>query len=82
MWEDYNVDDVLYVFGNPQKRDTDVRISSVQFLCDRELGIHDEKHGIIIKELVSDWSLFARQKVYPRLRDKCYEDDEYEKRHW
>ena len=23
-----------------------------------------------------------RQKVYPWLRDECYEDDEYEKRHW
>jgi len=80
MWEDYNVDDVLYVLGNPQKRDTNVRISPVQFLRDRELSIRDEKHGIIIKEPVSDWSLLARQKVYPRLRDKCYE--EYEKRHW
>jgi len=50
MWEDYNVDDVLYVLGNPQKRDIDVRISPVQFLRDRELGIRDEKHGIVIKE--------------------------------
>ena len=41
-----------------------------------------EKHGLVIRELVSDWSLLARQKVYPRLRDKCYKDDEYEKRHW
>jgi len=82
MWEDYNIDDVLYVLDNPQKRDTDVRISPVQFLRDREFGICDEKHGIVIKEPVSDWSLLARQKVYPRLRDKCYEDDEYEKRHW
>jgi len=81
MWEDYNIDDVLYVLDNPQKRNTDVRISPVQFLRDRELDIRDEKHGIVIKELVSDWSLLARQKVYPWLRDKCYEDDEYEKRH-
>jgi len=43
MWEDYNVDDVLYVLDNQQKRDTDVRISPVQFLCDREFGIRDEK---------------------------------------
>jgi len=64
MWEDYNVDDMLYVLSNPQKRDTDVRISSVQFLRDRELGIRDEKHGIVIKEPVSDWSLLARRKVY------------------
>jgi len=71
---------MLYVLDNPQKRDIDVRISPVQFLHDRELGIRDEKHRIVIKEPVSDWSLFARQKVYPRLRDKCYEDDE--KRHW
>jgi len=78
----YNIDDVLYVFDNPQKRDTDVRISPVQFLRNREFGIRDEKHGIVIKEPVSDWSLLARQKVYSRLRDKCYEDDEYEKRHW
>jgi len=54
IWEDYNVDDVLYVFGNPQKRDTDVRISPVQFLRDRELDIRDEKHGIVIKKPVSD----------------------------
>jgi len=51
-----NVDDVLYVLGNPQKRDTGVRISPMQFLHDRELG--DEKHGII-KEPVSDW-IFIR----------------------
>jgi len=50
----YNIDDVLYVFDNPQKRDTDVRISPVQFLCDRELDIRDEKFGIVIKELVSN----------------------------
>jgi len=75
MWEDYNIDDVLYVLDNPQKRDTDVRISPVQFLRDREFH---EKHGIVIKKLVSTWSLFARQKVYSRLRDKCYENDEYE----
>jgi len=62
MW-DYNVDDVLYVLGNSQKRDTDVRISPVQFLRDRELGIRDEKHEIVIKEPVSDWSLLTRQKV-------------------
>ena len=64
MWEDYNVDNVLYVLDNPQKRDTDVRISPVQFLRDRELGIHDEKHGIVIKEPVS--GLYSRQKVYPQ----------------
>jgi len=46
---------------------------------DRELGIRDKKHGIVIKAPVSDWSLLARQKVYPWLRHKCYED---EKRHW
>jgi len=61
MWEDYNVDDVLYVLGNPQKRDTDVRISPVQFLRDRELGICDEKHEIVIKEPVSD-CLYSRDR--------------------
>jgi len=40
-----------------------MRISPVQFLCDRELGIRDEKHGIVIKELISDWFLLARQKM-------------------
>ena len=79
MWEDYNVD-VLYILGNLQKRDTDVWISPVQFLRDQELGIRDKKHEVVIKEPISDWSLLARQKVYPWLRDKCYEDDEYEKR--
>jgi len=74
MWEDYNVDDVLYVLDNPQKRDTYVRISPVQFLHDREFSIRDEKHGIVIKDPVSDWSLLARQKVYSWLRDKCYEE--------
>ena len=54
MWEDYNVDDVLYVLGNLQKRDTGARISPVQFLHDRELGIRGEKHGIVIREPVSD----------------------------
>ena len=39
-----------------------------------------EIHGTVIR--VSDWSLLARQKVYPQLRDKCYENDEYKKRHW
>ena len=53
MWEDCNVDDVLYILGNPQKRDTGVRILPMQFLHDRELGIRDEKHEII-KEPVSD----------------------------
>ena len=38
MWEDCNVDDVLYVLGNLQKRDISVQISPVQFLRDRELG--------------------------------------------
>jgi len=52
--EDYNVDDVLYVFNNLQKRNIGVRISPMQFLRDQELGICDEKHGIIIKEPVSD----------------------------
>ena len=51
----------------------------MQFLRDRELYIRGEKHGIVIREPVSDWSLLARQKVHG---DKCYEDDEYEKRHW
>ena len=54
---------MLYVLGNPQKRDTDVRISPVQFLCDRKLGIRDEKHGTVIKELISDWFLLVRQKI-------------------
>ena len=27
----------------------------MQFLCDREFGIRDEKYGIIIKDTVSDW---------------------------
>ena len=58
---------MLYVLGKLQKTDIDVRISPVQFLRDRELGIRDEKHEVVIKELVSDWSLLARQKVYPQL---------------
>jgi len=66
--EDYNVDDVLYVFDNLQKRDTDMRISTVQFLRDRELGICDEKHGIVIKESVSD-CLYSRDR-------KCIHDYE------
>ena len=45
MWEDCNVDDVLHVLGNPQKRDISVRISLVQFLSDRELDIRGEKHN-------------------------------------
>jgi len=54
MWEDCNVDVLYVLLDNPQKRDTDVRISPVQFLCDRELDIRDEKFGIVIKELVSN----------------------------
>jgi len=77
MWEDCNVDDVLYVLGNPQKRHTGVRISPMQFLHDRELG--DEKHGII-KEPVSDWIFIRATESRSWLRDKYYEDDEYEKR--
>ena len=72
---------MLYVLSNLQKRDIDARISPVQFLRDRELGISGEKHGTVIREPISDWSLLVRQKVYLRLRDKCYEDDEYEKSH-
>ena len=59
MWEDSNVDDVLYVLGNLQKRDIGARISPVQFLRDRELGIRGEKHGTVIRESVSDWSLLV-----------------------
>jgi len=40
-----------------------VRISLVQFLRDRELGIRDKKHGIVIKEPISDWSLLATKNV-------------------
>jgi len=53
------------MFSVIRKKETDVRISPVQFLRDPELGIRDEKHEIVIKEPVSDWSLLARQKVYP-----------------
>jgi len=45
-----------------KKEHIDERISPVQFLRDRELD--NEKHGIVIKEPVSDWSLLTRQKVY------------------
>lgn len=62
--EDSDVDDVLYVLDNPQKRDIGVQISPVQFLRDRKLGIRNEKYGIVIRDSVSDWSLLARQKVY------------------
>jgi len=79
---DSNVDDVLYVLGNLQKRDIGARISPVQFLRDRELGIRGEKSGTVIREHILAGPLFVRQKAYPRLRDKCYEDDEYEKKHW
>jgi len=37
---------MLYVLDNPQKRDIDMRISPMQFLRDRELGIRGE---IVIK---------------------------------
>ena len=50
--------------GNLQKRDIGARISPVQFLRDRELGIRGEKHGTVIREPVSEGSLLARQKVY------------------
>ena len=43
----------MYVLGNPQKRNIGTQISPVQFLCDRELDICDEKHGIIIRKPVS-----------------------------
>ena len=32
--EDYNIDDVMYVLGNPEKRDISVRISPMQILRD------------------------------------------------
>ena len=73
---------MLYVLSNLQKRDIDARISPVQFLRDRKLGIRGEKPGTVIREPIFAGPLFVRQKVYPWLRDKCYEDDEYEKRHW
>jgi len=81
MWEDYNVDDVLYVLDNPQKRCANIA-GAIPTRSRIIVDIRDEKHGMVIKKPVSDWSLFARQKVYPRLRDKCYENDEYEKRYW
>ncbi|KYN50450.1 hypothetical protein ALC57_00087 [Trachymyrmex cornetzi] len=77
IWEDWDVDDVQYVLGNPRKRDiNDVRISPVRFLRDRELGVRGEKYGIVITEPVSDWSLLARQKVYRRLQEKYMENHE------
>ena len=72
---------MLYVLSNLQKRDIDARISPVQFLRDRELGIRSEKPATVIREYILAGPLFVRQKAYPRLRDKCYEDDEYEKSH-
>ena len=47
---------MLYVLGNLQKRDIGARISPVQFLRHRELGIRGEKHGTVIREPVSNWS--------------------------
>ena len=54
MWEECNVDDMLHVLGNLQKRDISGRISPVQFLRNRELGIRGDKHGTVIREPVSD----------------------------
>jgi len=63
MWEDYNVDDVLYVLDNPQKRCANIA-GAIPTRSRIIVDIRDEKHGMVIKEPVSDWSLFARQKVY------------------
>ncbi|KYN15058.1 hypothetical protein ALC57_12721 [Trachymyrmex cornetzi] len=73
MWEDRDdVKDVLNVLGNQRKRDINgMRISPVQFLRDRELGIRGEKHGKVITEHVFDWSLLARQRVYTWLREEA-----------
>ncbi|KYN09648.1 hypothetical protein ALC57_18168 [Trachymyrmex cornetzi] len=73
MWEDRDdVKDVLNVLGNQRKRDVNgMRISPVQFLHDRELGIRGEKHGKVITEHVFDWSLLVRQRVYTWLREKA-----------
>jgi len=58
------LDGPLCMFSIIHKKETDVRISPVQFLRDREFSIRDEKHGIVIKEPVSDWSLLARKRTH------------------
>ncbi|KYN30349.1 hypothetical protein ALC57_00183 [Trachymyrmex cornetzi] len=71
MWEGC-VKDVLRVLGNQRKRDINgMRISPVQFLRDRELGIRGEKHGKVITKHVLNWSLLARQRVYTWLREEA-----------
>jgi len=62
--EDDNLDDMLYVLGNPQKRDIDVRISPAQFLRNRELDIRGEKHGIVIRERSFLNGFYSRDRKY------------------
>jgi hypothetical protein len=61
---------------------TDVRrISPVQFLRDRELGIRGTgqrivRQGVVIDtEFPYDWDSDVRRKVYRRLRDECVDEE-------
>ncbi|KYN30167.1 hypothetical protein ALC57_00374 [Trachymyrmex cornetzi] len=77
--------DVIRVLGKSMtERDTSVRISPVQFLRDRELGICGQRvmeQAKICNQPVYSWPLFARQKVYTRLFNKYCENYDFENRY-
>jgi len=82
--EQHSKKDMMRVLGNPLERCiSDVRISSIQFLRDRELGIFSKcimKH-VFIKSPFYFWSLLARQKVYMWLCNKHYKNCSFENRY-
>jgi len=57
------------------------RISPIQFLCDRELGMHETNERRRTNELqtkshyekraVCDWPYHIRRRVYKRMLDEC-----------
>lgn len=85
--EDEDLDVLHFFYGTERKRYlTDVqRISPVQFLRDRELGIRGTneryvRQGVTIPCNAVGWYHHVKQKVYRWMLDKCKKEAENERR--
>lgn len=83
-----DVIDVLTKDEEDPRGETDVqRISPVQFLRDRELGIRGTGERIVRQKIdididaesVYDWPYHVRRKVYGRMLDKCVKEQDESK---
>ena len=61
-----------------QRRRDKVRISPVQFLCDREIGTRNAKQGVIINDENND----EKQYWFGRLGDETVHNVDFEERFW